>query len=215
MLLLCNILKCLVSKPPFIGAFSYFHFQHLYLQTSLAMSWPSNHTVPIDASGCAVWTAWAHHQLLAGAVKGSQRAQNVSIKFPWQQKHLIYAKILVWPSFLYIFLNSSIGCLLGFFFGLFRFQVCFQDLQRLVQLATGFGPTLLPGWGSLCQYHKWIQMIPMQSILHLGKFARWNDTDSPHLCCQAPQLSHSASLNGSCSGPCNEWQRTWRRARCE
>lgn len=54
MLLLCNILKCLVSKPPFIGAFSYFHFQNLYLQTSLAMTWPSNHTVPIDTSGCAV-----------------------------------------------------------------------------------------------------------------------------------------------------------------
>ncbi len=122
-------------------------------------------------------------------------------------------------------------CLHRFFCGLFHFQVCFQDLQRLVQLATGFGPTLLPGWGSriLQDFVNIINNAHAITIFRrvmqfcISEFARWNDTDElaifvlvdfSHFGCQAPQLFHSASLNGWCSGHCNEWQRTWRRAWC-
>ena len=166
MLLLCNILKCLVSKPPFIRAFSYFHFQHLYLQTSLAMTWPSNHTVPIDTSGCAVWTAWAHHQLLAGAVK--QLVVNVhrmsQSNFPGNRNiwiHLIHSKILVWPSYLYIFFEF-----INWMFAWILLR--FVSVPSLLSGSSTLGATCHWFWADfvarlgqldflrLCQYHKWI-----------------------------------------------------------
>lgn len=165
MLLLCNILKCLVSKPPFIEAFSYFYFQHLYLQRSLAMSWPSNHTVPIDTSGCAVWTAWAHHQLLAGAVK--QLVVNVhrmsQSNFPGNRNiwiHLIHSKILVWPSYLYIFFEF-----INWMFAWILLR--FVSVPSLLSGSSTLGATCHWFWADfvarLGQTLSISQMIPVQS----------------------------------------------------